>query len=326
MPEGDGGDAGDSENRPGRTPGHPRSHSPVFDRATICVSSQVGCAVNCQFCMTALLGIKRNLSAGEIVGQVLCVLNDRAIAVSRERVNLVFMGMGEPFLNYENFMKAVRLLVEGASLPESRMTVSTAGIVPRIRELGQEAVRPKLAISLNASNDEQRNQLMPINRKVEFGGVNRGCAPIPITAARTPYLRVCAAGGRERSPRKRARSCRTATRTPLQSELDRAESGAGDCVRRTLREKCAQFPGDSGRVGRASLCAPSARARYLCRLRPIEKSYAVGSSRLGLNRFPSPVSCFPVSCFPISQLYLLRCWDAASALFFSSTRFLDGRQ
>ena len=80
--------------------------------------------------MTALLGIKRNLSAGEIVGQVLCVLNDRGIAVSRERVNLVFMGMGEPFLNYDNFMKAVRLLVEGASLPESRMTVSTAGMVP----------------------------------------------------------------------------------------------------------------------------------------------------------------------------------------------------
>jgi 23S rRNA (adenine2503-C2)-methyltransferase len=80
-------------------------------------------------------------------------------------VNLVFMGMGEPFLNYENFIKAVRLLAEGVGIPESRMTVSTAGIVPRIYDLGAEAVRPKLAISLNASNDELRTRLMPINRK-----------------------------------------------------------------------------------------------------------------------------------------------------------------
>jgi 23S rRNA (adenine2503-C2)-methyltransferase len=180
MPEGDGGDAGDSENSPGCTTDHPRSHAPVFDRATICVSSQVGCAVNCQFCMTALLGIKRNLSAGEIVGQVFCVLNDRGIVVSRERVNIVFMGMGEPFLNYDNFMKAVRLLVEGASLPESRMTVSTAGIVPRIREFGQEAVRPKLAISLNASNDEQRNQLMPINRKWNLEALIEAARQFPL--------------------------------------------------------------------------------------------------------------------------------------------------
>ena len=80
-------------------------------------------------------------------------------------MNLVFMGMGEPFLNYDNFMKAVRLLAEGTGIPESRMTVSTAGIVPRIYDLGAEAVRPKLAISLNASNDELRSRLMPINRK-----------------------------------------------------------------------------------------------------------------------------------------------------------------
>ncbi len=136
-----------------------------FDRATICVSSQVGCAVNCQFCMTALLGVKRSLTAGEIVGQIIAVLNDRSAMPGCDRINLVFMGMGEPFLNYDNFMKAVRLLVEGAGIPESRMTVSTAGIVPRIYDFGKEPVRPKLAISLNASNDQQRAQLMPINRK-----------------------------------------------------------------------------------------------------------------------------------------------------------------
>ena len=161
MPEGDGGEAGDGSEAGNQTEAAGRT----WERATICVSSQAGCAVDCQFCLTALLGIKRNLTAGEIVGQVCAVLNDQRVSPPLERVNLVFMGMGEPFLNYENFMKAVRLLVEGVGIPESRMTVSTAGIVPHIYDLGAEAVRPKLAISLNASNDALRTRLMPINRK-----------------------------------------------------------------------------------------------------------------------------------------------------------------
>src|SRR2546425_8403664 len=161
MPEGDGGEAGD-----GSQAGDEGEKSVAkWPRATICVSSQVGCAVDCQFCMTALLGVKRNLSAGEIVGQICAVLKDQRVSPPQDRVNLVFMGMGEPFLNYENFMKAVHLLVEGVGIPESRMTVSTAGIVPRIHDFGQEPARPKLAISLNASNDELRTRLMPINKK-----------------------------------------------------------------------------------------------------------------------------------------------------------------
>jgi 23S rRNA (adenine2503-C2)-methyltransferase len=196
MPEGDGGEAGDGSEvgdvpsatehvgtvAPGRpaerqlggavdsgmrADGRKRSSQDGrdWDRATICISSQVGCAVDCRFCLTALLGVKRNLTAGEIVGQVCAVLKDQKVAPPQDRINLVFMGMGEPFLNYDNFMKAVRLLVEEVGIAESRMTVSTAGIVPRIHDFGQEAVRPKLAISLNASNDEQRTQLMPLNRK-----------------------------------------------------------------------------------------------------------------------------------------------------------------
>ena len=161
MPEGDGGEAGDGseageENEPaGRG----------WRRATICISSQAGCAVDCRFCMTALLGLRRNLSAGEIAGQVIAVLNDQKVKLDTDRINLVFMGQGEPFLNYDNFMKSVRLLVAGVGIPESRMTVSTAGIVPRIHDFGAEPVRPKLAISLNASNDELRSQVMPITRK-----------------------------------------------------------------------------------------------------------------------------------------------------------------
>jgi 23S rRNA (adenine2503-C2)-methyltransferase len=134
-------------------------------RSTICISSQVGCAVDCQFCLTALLGVKRNLSAGEIVGQVCAVLSDQKVSPPEDRINLVFMGMGEPFLNYENFVKAARLLVEEVGIAERRMTVSTAGIVPRIHDFGGERIRPKLAISLNASNDELRTRLMPLNKK-----------------------------------------------------------------------------------------------------------------------------------------------------------------
>jgi 23S rRNA (adenine2503-C2)-methyltransferase len=167
MPEGDGGEAGDGSDAGNQAE---TSRTRDWDRATICVSSQVGCAVECQFCLTALLGVQRNLTAGEIVGQVCAVLNNvvlngQPVSPPQTRVNLVFMGMGEPFLNYENFVKAVRLLAEGVGIPESRMTVSTAGIVPRIYDLGAESVRPKLAISLNAPNDELRARLMPINRK-----------------------------------------------------------------------------------------------------------------------------------------------------------------
>jgi 23S rRNA (adenine2503-C2)-methyltransferase len=160
MPEGDDGEAGD-----GSEAGNEVEKARAWDRATICVSSQVGCAVDCQFCLTALLGVKRNLTAGEIVGQICAVLNDQNVSPPQSRVNIVFMGMGEPFLNYDNFIKAVGLLAEGVGIPESRMTVSTAGIVPRIYDLGAEPVRPKLAISLNAPNDELRSRLMPINRK-----------------------------------------------------------------------------------------------------------------------------------------------------------------
>lgn len=179
MPEGDQGEAGDGSEAGDQS----EDRSPrAWDRATICLSSQVGCAVDCQFCMTALLGVKRNLTAGEMVGQIVTVLNDQNVSPPHDRVNLVFMGMGEPFLNYENFMKAVRLLVEGVGIPESRMTVSTAGIVPRIADLGREAIRPKLAISLNASNDQQRTSLMPINKKWNLEKLMAAAREFPLRA------------------------------------------------------------------------------------------------------------------------------------------------
>src|SRR5258706_7807911 len=151
-------------------------------RSTICISSQVGCAVDCQFCLTALLGVKRNLTAGEIVGQVCAVLKDQKVSPPEDRINLVFMGMGEPFLNYENFIKASRLLVESVGIAERRMTVSTAGIVPRIHDFGGESVRPKLAISLNAPNDALRTRLMPVNKKWNLEMLMAAAREFPLRA------------------------------------------------------------------------------------------------------------------------------------------------
>jgi len=151
-----------------------------YRRATICISSQVGCAVNCQFCLTAKLGIKRDLTAGEIAGQVSAVLTRHGIQIGKDRINLVFMGMGEPFLNYDNFMRSVMLLVEGTGIPASRMTVSTSGIEPAIRRFAAETVRPNLALSLNASNDVVREQVMPITRKWKIAQLLDAVRAIPL--------------------------------------------------------------------------------------------------------------------------------------------------
>ena len=153
---------------------------PEGERDTICISSQVGCAVNCQFCLTAKLGIRRNLTAGEIAGQVAAVRNRHAIQIGKDRINLVFMGMGEPFLNYDAFMKSVRVLV-GMGISEMRMTVSTSGILPGIEAFARETeMRPKLALSLNASNDGVREQIMPITRKWNIAALLEAVGRIPL--------------------------------------------------------------------------------------------------------------------------------------------------
>ena len=155
---------------------------PEEDRNTICISSQVGCPVNCRFCLTALMGLERNLTAGEIVGQVLFVLEAHGLAPESDRVNIVMMGMGEPLLNLPNVIKATRLLTDssGVGMSPRRITLSTAGIIPKIEELGREPVRPKLAISLNASTEEQRRELMPITRKYHLRDLLEACRAYPL--------------------------------------------------------------------------------------------------------------------------------------------------
>jgi 23S rRNA (adenine2503-C2)-methyltransferase len=155
---------------------------PEEGRDTVCISSQVGCPVNCQFCLTALMGLERNLTAGEIVGQVLFVMRAHKISTETDRLNIVMMGMGEPLLNLPNVIKATRILTDptGIGLSQKRITLSTAGIVPKIAELGREPVRPKLAISLNASYEDQRRELMPITRKYSLKDLLAACKAYPL--------------------------------------------------------------------------------------------------------------------------------------------------
>jgi 23S rRNA (adenine2503-C2)-methyltransferase len=179
MPGGDGGERGDGT-QAAEEEEHPTHDDDDYKRATICISSQVGCAVNCQFCLTAKLGIRRNLTPGEIAGQVAAVLNRHNVEVGRDRINLVFMGMGEPFLNYDAFIAAVGLLTAAMRIPDSRMTVSTSGILPGILDFAHETVRPKLAVSLNASNDVVRESIMPITRKWNIAALLEAIATVPL--------------------------------------------------------------------------------------------------------------------------------------------------
>ncbi|MBE7454850.1 MAG: 23S rRNA (adenine(2503)-C(2))-methyltransferase RlmN [Kofleriaceae bacterium] len=145
---------------------------PDGDKTTQCISSQVGCAVDCQFCATAKLGLTRNLDPGEIADQVYRARALLAVEEPDRRItNLVYMGMGEPLHNYDHVMRSLRILTHdlGAGLSQRRITVSTAGLVPRLEKLGREDVRPNLAVSLNAASDEVRDQIMPINRKWNIG-------------------------------------------------------------------------------------------------------------------------------------------------------------
>jgi 23S rRNA (adenine2503-C2)-methyltransferase len=140
---------------------------PEEHRNTICISSQIGCALACTFCLTGQLGLTRHLTAGEIVAQALIAQRDNVSWDDRDNFNIVMMGMGEPLHNYDNVMKALRILNDehGMNMSMSRITLSTAGMLPAIERLAEEPIIPNLAISLTGVTNEKRNELMPINRK-----------------------------------------------------------------------------------------------------------------------------------------------------------------
>ena len=140
---------------------------PEESRNTICISSQIGCALDCKFCLTGQIGLIRHLRPGEIVTQVLVAQRDNLSWELRDSFNIVLMGMGEPLHNYDNVMKAIRILHDehGLNISMSRITLSTAGLLPGIERLADEPMIPNLAISLTGATNEKRNELMPINRK-----------------------------------------------------------------------------------------------------------------------------------------------------------------
>ena len=156
-------------------------YMPSEGRQTICISTQAGCAVDCKFCLTAQLGLVRNLTTGEIVAQVLLPMAEHREKLTAQ-TNVVLMGQGEPLLNYDAVMEAVRILLDqkGVGISPRHVSLSTSGILPGIERLAKEKVRPRLAISLNASNDEQRDALMPINRKYPLATLMEACENYPL--------------------------------------------------------------------------------------------------------------------------------------------------
>jgi len=194
-----------TENAIGAGSAKPTSIETVFmpdeSRQTICISTQAGCAVDCHFCLTATLGLIRNLTAGELVGQALVALEDNR-ANLKPQTNIVLMGQGEPLLNYDAVMAAVRILLDpnGLAITPRHMTLSTSGIIPGIERLALENVRPKLAISLNASSNEQRDAIMPINRKYPIDKLLDSCARYPLRSWEHLTFEYVLLGGFNDSP------------------------------------------------------------------------------------------------------------------------------
>jgi 23S rRNA (adenine2503-C2)-methyltransferase len=166
---------------------------------TFCISTQVGCAMACAFCLTGKMGLVRNLSAGEIVGQVRVLVN--ALDMRGKTFNIVLMGMGEPLHNYDETMKALRILADeqGFAMPPRRVTLSTVGILPGLEKLAREPLMPNLAISLHAPTDVQRGELVPINRKYGIAEIIDACKRFPLKRrSRITFEYVLLAGVNDR--------------------------------------------------------------------------------------------------------------------------------
>lgn len=196
-----GGETEDGRGRAPRAANVEAVFMPEENRQTICISTQAGCAVDCQFCLTATLGLARNLTAGEIIGEVLVALEDNRAAL-KPQTNIVLMGQGEPMLNYDPVLAALRILLDqkGVGIAPRHAALSTSGIIPGIQRLAQEKVRPNLAISLNASSNEQRDRIMPINRKYPLEKLLDACRKYPLRPREWLLFEYVLLGGFNDSP------------------------------------------------------------------------------------------------------------------------------
>jgi len=173
---------------------------PEEERLTLCISTQVGCGMGCAFCLTGKGGLARNLKTSEIVNQVLSV--QKGLPAGKHLTNIVIMGMGEPLSNYNNVAKAIEILNNplGPALGARRITLSTAGLVPGIEKLGESNLNINLAISLNASTDEQRNLVMPINKKYPLKKLIEACREFPLRKGRMLSFEYVLLDGINNSP------------------------------------------------------------------------------------------------------------------------------
>ena len=265
---------------------------PREGRQTICISTQAGCAVDCHFCLTAQLGLIRNLTAGEIVGQVLVALEENREQLAPQ-TNVVLMGQGEPLLNYDATMAAVRILLDpkGVALAPRHVTLSTSGIVPGIERLGQEKIRPSLAISLNASSDEQRDALMPINRKYPLAVLLDACRRYPLRPREYFTFEYVLLGGVNDSPEDARRVVRLLAH--IRAKVNLIPWNPGNLpYRAPTAESIEEFQEHPRRKRRPRVRALLARAGCLRRLRPAR------ADRNGESAFDATVG---QALVPVSQ-------------------------
>ena len=221
-------------------------YMPAEDRKTLCVSTQAGCAMGCSFCMTGTLGLLRNLTAGEIVAQIHLVNRDvrakEGLEDLRPLTNLVFMGMGEPLHNFENLKAALCILQaeEGPNFSHRHITVSTVGLVPMIERLGAET-EVKLAISLNATTDEQRSAMMPVNKRWNIAALLDACRRFPVRQGRRITFEYVMLAGVNDSDEDAHRLVRLLEGLPAKVNLIPYNENPGLGFRTTGLERAEQF-------------------------------------------------------------------------------------
>ena len=226
--------------------------------------------MRCAFCLTGKMGIDRNLTAGEIVGQVRVLV--RELELLDSRFNIVLMGMGEPLHNYDETMKALRILADehGLAVSPRRVTLSTVGVLPALERLATEPLMPNLAISLHATTEEQRDLLVPINRKYGLEGTAGRVPAVPAQAPRAHHVRIRDAEGRQRHAGRRAPAGHAATGIKAQGQLLPLNEAAGIPFERPVGRRGQPFRAHPRGARRHGVGAQVARPRHPRRVRPAD--------------------------------------------------------
>ena len=237
---------------------------------TFCVSTQVGCAMSCGFCLTGKMGLVRNLTAGEIVGQVRVLAS--VTGLLERPFNIVLMGMGEPLHNYDNTMKALRMLhsEHGLAVSPRRITLSTVGIVPGLERLAREPIMPNLAVSLHATTDEQRTALVPPNRKYPLAEILKACRQFPLKKRSRITFEYVLLDQVNDSAEDAQASGWAAERHQGESESHSPESSAWNSVSQTFGRARRSIRSGPGGPPHHRFGPQEPRPRYPCRMRTVD--------------------------------------------------------